>query len=149
MTEFIGNETGRVLLLHLTVGDDVRQCIEDACKKNGIQTGVVTSGIGSMRKIYYHYTAATTEKPEDVYETVEKPMELVSLQGIVLEGEPHLHMLATEGGHNVYSGHMELGCEVQYLVEISVTEVKDMPLGRRAGEYATVTHFEWLDGRKQ
>lgn len=132
-------------MLHLTVGDEILQSIRDACKKHNIRTAIVTSGIGSMRKIHYHYITATTEKPEDVYETVEKPMELVSLQGIILEGEPHLHMLATESGHNAYAGHMEPGCEVQYLVEISIIEVQDMPLARRAGQYATVTHFEWLD----
>ena len=125
------------------------QSIRAACQTHGITTGMATTGIGSLRKVVYHYIAATTEKPQDVYETVEKPMELVSLQGIILEGEPHLHMLATEGGHGAYAGHMEEGCEVQYLVEVSVVEVADMPLARRAGQYATVTHFEWLDGRTQ
>lgn len=136
------------MLIHLTRGDDLHACIRDAVASAGIKTGIVTSGIGSLRKLHYHYIDATSDKPSDVFETIERPLELVSLQGIVLEGEPHLHLLATEAGHNAYAGHLEIGTEVQYLAEISVLEIEDMPLGRRSGQYGSVTHFEWLDGRE-
>lgn len=143
MEYFSGNNTGRVHLLHLTHGDDLLKCIRQACKELGIKTGIVTSGIGSMRKTVYHYTDAKTEKPKDIHITIDNIAELVSLQGIILEGEPHLHALFTEGGGEVCHGaHVEEGCEVMYLVEISIIEAADLPVGRRAGKYGTVTHFE-------
>ena len=109
-----------------------------------IQTGVVLSGIGSLRKAVFHYTSADTEKPQDAFVTLEKIVELISLQGIILEGQPHLHVMLSSDGSTCYSGHMEIGCEVQYLVEIAILEAADMPVGRRAGKYSTVTHFEWI-----
>ena len=131
--------------MHLTEGDDVFDCIASECKRVNIQSGVVMSGIGSLRKVCYHYTNATTEKPQDDYVELDQVMELVSLQGIILECEPHLHFMLSSGGTHCHGGHVERGCEVQYLVEIAILEVPDMPLGRRSGKYGTVTHFERLD----
>lgn len=145
MEIFTGKQTGRVHLLHLTQGDDLLISIRQAAKDLGIKTGIVTSGIGSLRKTVYHYTDAKTEKPKDVFVTVDNVTELVSLQGIILEGEPHLHAMFTEeGGKTGHGAHVEEGCEVLYLAEISIIEAADLPVGRRAGKYGTVTHFEYI-----
>ena len=142
MTYFTGNQTGRVHLIHLTNGDDLLKSIKKACAELGIKTGIVTSGIGSMRKVVYHYTDAKTEKPKDIHITIDNISELVSLDGIILEGDPHLHGLFTEGGGEICHGaHIEEGCEVMYLAEISIIEVDNLPVGRRSGEYGTITHF--------
>ena len=147
MTSFCAKHSGRVLFLHLTKGDDLLQCIEKGVKDAGIQTGIVATGIGTLRKFHYHYIMATTDEPNDVFETIEKPLEISSLQGIILEGKAHLHIVTSEQGTKSYSGHLEEGSEVQYLAEISIIEVDDMPVGRRSGNFGSVTHFEWLDGR--
>lgn len=145
MKTFTGLKTGRVHLLHLTRGDDLLKSIRKAAEDLDIKTAIVTSGIGSLRKTVYHYTDAKTEKPQDVFVTVEQVTELISLQGIILEGEPHLHALFTEnGGKTCHGGHVEEGCEILYLSEISIVEAEDLPVGRRAGKYGTVTHFEEL-----
>jgi len=146
MTSFVAPTSGRVLLIHLTNGDDLVQSIEAACKDAGIVTGVLLSGIGSLRRFHYHYILSTNDKPDDVYEVIESPLELAALQGIILEGKAHLHAVVSEGGTKTYSGHVEdEGSEVQYLVEISILEVKEIKLGRRAGAFGGVTHFELLD----
>jgi len=145
MEMFTGKQTGRVLLLHLTHGDDLLKSIRQAAKEQGLKTGIVTSGIGSMRKTVYHYTDAKTEKPKDVHVTIDNIAELVSLQGIILEGEPHLHAMFSEAGGKICHGaHVEEGCEVMYLAEISIIEAEELPVGRRAGKYGTVTHFEHI-----
>jgi hypothetical protein len=143
MTTFLAPETGRVLFLHLTRGEDLVKSITEACKDAGIETGVVMSGIGSLRRFHYHYIKDTADEPTDVFEVIEGPLELAALQGLVLEGKPHLHAVVSEAGTKTYSGHAEgEGSEVQYLVEVSILEVKDIKLGRRAGKYGTVTHIE-------
>ena len=147
MTSFIAENSGRVLLLHLTKGDDLLKCIEQGVKEAKIQSGIVTSGIGSLRRFHYHYIMATTDEPKDAFDIIEKPLELDCLQGIILEGKPHLHAVVTDMGTNCYAGHLEEGSEVQYLVEVSILEIPNLPLGRRAGKHGTVTHFEWLDNR--
>lgn len=143
MKDFLAKKTGRILFIHLDKGDDVLKSIAEASEKNGIQTGIVTSGIGSLQQVSYHYIGATSDKPQDEYLTLQKPLELVSLQGIILEGKPHLHAMVAEEGKKCHAGHMEEGCLVQYLAEVSIIEVEDAPLVRRFGEYSTVTHFEW------
>jgi len=150
MTTFLGQQTGRVLLIHLSNGDDVLKCITKAVQDNGIQTGIVTSAIGSLRKFSYHYINDTKDIPTDVFEDVSGPLELVSAEGLIIEGIPHLHALVSEhGSKQTISGHLEEGSEVQYLAEISVVELIDMPIGRRFGKYGEVAHIEWTDGRNQ
>jgi len=150
MTTFLGEKTGRVLLIHLTNGDDVLKCITKAVKDNGIQTGIVTSAIGSLRKFNYHYIKDTNAKPTDIFEEVSGPLELVSAEGLVIEGKPHLHALVSEYGSKLtVSGHLEEGSEVQYLAEISIVELPDMPIGRRIGKCGHVANIEWTDGRDQ
>jgi len=145
MTYFTGENTGRVHLLHLTNGDDIIKSIRQACAELGVKTGIVTSGIGSLRRMVYHYTDALTEQPKDVHVDKNAIGELVCMQGIILEGEPHLHAMFTEAGGEICHGaHVEEGCEIQYLAEISIVEVANLPVGRRAKKYGTVTHFELI-----
>ena len=35
----------------------------------------------------------------------------------------------------MYAGHMEPGCEVQYLAELAILELKDLPLTRKLDEF--------------
>ena len=143
MKHFLGTQTGRVLFVHLTHGDDILKCVRQACKEAGITTGILSSGIGSTRQIIYHYPDSLTEKPLDIEVKVDRISELVSMQGIILEGEPHLHAMLTEKGGGICHGaHVEEGCEIMYLCEISIIEVEGLSLGRRSGKYGGVTHFE-------
>ncbi|MCL2055614.1 MAG: DNA-binding protein [Oscillospiraceae bacterium] len=136
MTCFTGPGTGRLLLIHLTKGEDILKSVTQAVKDAGIVSGVVVSGIGSLRKWHYHYIGDTDDRPSDVFQTIEGPLELACMQGAILEGVPHLHAVVSEHGTKTWSGHVEEGCEVQYLAEICILEMADMPLGRRKkGEF--------------
>jgi len=150
MTNFLSQNTGRVLIVHLSKGDDLLKCISQAVEENNIQTGIVTSAIGSLRKFRYHYIKDTKDDPTDIFEEVEGPLELVTADGLIIEGKPHLHALVSEyGSKRTISGHLEDGSEVQYLAEISILELPDMPIGRRFGKYGKAAHIEWIDGRAQ
>ena len=63
------------------------------------------------------------------------PFELCAMQGLVLNGVPHFHMVCSAPGNESFCGHVEPGCEVQYLMEIALMEVKDMALTRRKDEF--------------
>ena len=149
MTSFLSPGTGRVLVVHLSKGDDVLKSIAQGAKEAGIQSGIVTSAIGSMRKFHYHYIKDNHDDPTDIFEIAEGPLEVISMQGIILEGVPHIHALVSEFGDGRHiSGHLEEGSEVQYLMEISIVEVLDLPLGRRFGRLGKISHLEWIDGRE-
>ena len=52
------------------------------------------------------------------------------MDGIVADGEPHFHMTFSDLD-KTYSGHLENGCEILYLAEIVLAEIKDLELVRR------------------
>ena len=140
MTSFLSSSTGRVIFIHMTKGDDLVNSIIQACSEAGIKTGMVVSAIGSLSRFHYHYISEN----DDIYDVVEAPLELAVLQGIILEGIPHLHGVVSTKGSITYSGHFEEGCIIEYLAEIAVVEVVGAPVGRRKRENERITRFEWI-----
>ena len=129
MVTYIGEGLGRNIIINLKRGDLLLESIEDELKRYNIKNAIVTSAIGSLKKAVFHRVVGTGREPEDEFITVEKPMELASLQGIVVDGHPHFHMVISDL-ENTYTGHLEPGTEVLYLVEISLAELKGFELQR-------------------
>ena len=125
---------GRMLILFLEKGDLVLENIHEQSAKYGISDGVILSGIGSLRKLEYHAIKSLGNTPEDEFFTIEAPLELGSLQGLLIDGKAHLHTVCSALDRTTYAGHLEPGSEVQYLVEISILEIKDANLTRRFNE---------------
>jgi len=134
MKSFVANDFGRLLFIHLSKGEDILKSITEEVRRQGIKSGIVVSGIGALRKATYHYIGTTEDLPTNMFRTIDKPLEMSSLQGLILEGVPHLHITFSEESQT-YAGHLEEGCEVQYLAEIAILEVKDLPVGRRPNAY--------------
>jgi predicted DNA-binding protein with PD1-like motif len=76
---------------------------------------------------------------EDVFLTIEGagPIELGSLSGNVIDGDPHLHIVAQDKNGN-YVGHLEEGTEVLFLAEIILAELKDINIHRVQNEHGVV-----------
>lgn len=121
---------GRVIIINLHKGDLLLEGIRDALNKLSVHNAVVVSGIGAMRKIRFHMITTTEDLPTNDYITVENPIELGCLQGLVIGGEPHLHLSAADHG-KAYAGHLEEGTEVQYLSEIVAIELPELHLTRK------------------
>lgn len=135
MRKYECREYGRVVVLHLSKGELLLETITEELKRSGIRNAILTSGIGSLRKLEIHAIQKTSDEPCDYFISEKKPLELGCMQGIVLDGVPHIHIVASSPDGNVYVGHLEPGCEVQYLAELSFVEVLDMDLTRRADEF--------------
>lgn len=135
MRKFECREYGRVIVMHLGKGELLLETITEELKKSGVKNAILTSGIGSLRKMEIHAIGQTSDKPCDYYISEEKPIELGCMQGLVLDGVPHIHVVCSAPGGETFVGHLEPGCEVQYLVELSFVEVRDMELTRRTDEF--------------
>ncbi|MBP3218366.1 MAG: DNA-binding protein [Lachnospiraceae bacterium] len=133
MTKYEGFEFGKVIILNLKRGDLLLETIEEELAKSGIKNALLTSAIGSMQKVVLHRVIGTGREPEDEYITLENPMELASLQGFVLDGKAHFHMVVSDV-HEAYTGHLEPGTTVLYLCEISLVELKGVSLCREKNE---------------
>ena len=78
---------------------------------------------------------------EDEYLDMEKPIELASLQGVVINGKPHFHMVLSDVDA-AYTGHLEEGSVVLYRAEILLAEINGIHLKRIKNEVGTEIYAE-------
>src|SRR5512144_549138 len=124
MESFTTRSTGRVFILRLDPGDFLLECINDLIKKENIREGFVASAIGTLDYCVMHMVMTTGYPPVEHFERWEdKPLELTSIDGIIADGTPHLHMVVSDH-QRAYSGHLEPGCRVLYLAEIVIAELE-------------------------
>lgn len=133
MVKYQGYELGKVIILNLKRGDLLLETIEEELAKSGIKDALITSAIGSLQKVVLHRVIGKGREPEDEFVTLENPMELASLQGFVLDGKAHFHMVVSDV-KEAYTGHLEPGTTVLYLTEISLVELKGVSLCREKNE---------------
>lgn len=134
MRTYVGDRYGRHVIMHLGKGELVLESIQSEIKRLNIRTGIVTSGIGSARKIVYHRIGNLEKDPLNIFITMEGPTEIGAIQGLIIDGESHLH-ITCYGEDGAYAGHLEPGCEVQYLAEVSILELLDADLVRDLDEF--------------
>ena len=135
MKSYEFTQLGRVIVIHLRKGEKLLESITSELERLGVKHAILTSCIGSLRKMTIHIIKSTADLPENEFITVEGAIEFGVAQGVVINGAPHIHVVTSVPGQKTYVGHLENGCEVQYLAEISLLEVKDMDLTRIKDEF--------------
>ncbi|HML49626.1 MAG TPA: DNA-binding protein [Clostridia bacterium] len=145
MKYFTANEIGRVVVINLQKGDRVLPSIQLAIDELNIKSGIVVSGIGSLRAAEYHAIATLDDHPTDKFFKFDAPMEMGSIQGLVLEGTPHLHYTFSDE-KQTFTGHMEPDTVVQYLAEIVLLEINDLNLVHRKNEFGVAYIADAGDG---
>lgn len=133
MRTFLGKGLGRVIIINLERGEKLLESIRQQLQEVGIKNAVVVSAVGSLQKAVFHRVTGMQESPVDEYITVEKPIELASLQGAVINGEPHFHMVISDL-EQAYTGHLEEETTVLYLAEITLVEITGVNLERKKNE---------------
>jgi len=119
------------IVLGLGPGELLLESIEKAIRVHDIRNGVVVSGIGTLKTCRMHYITHTDFPPQDAKFTLHEPLELVSMNGIIADGEPHLHAVVSQAEEGARGGHIEPGCEVAYLAEIVIHKYRYLRLMRR------------------
>ena len=120
-----------VIVLALGPGELLLESINKAIREHDIQNGVVVSGIGTLKTCRMHYILHTDFPPQDAVFKLEEPLELLSVNGIIAGGEPHLHGIVSRADEGAHGGHIEPGCVVAYLAEIIIHKYPDLRLERR------------------
>jgi len=116
----IGIKTGEMLL----------ETIKKALKELNIKNGVVVSGIGTLKSCTLHHVENYDFPPSNRFFTIEKPLELSSISGIIADGEPHLHVVVSYADEETYSGHLEDNSEVLYLAEVAILVFNNLKMAR-------------------
>lgn len=125
--------TGPTEIFCLGFGPDelLFEGIEAACREKDIRFGAVISGIGALKRARLHHIEHTGFPPNDIIFTVDKPLELLSVNGLIVEHFPHLHVALSSGRTETYGGHLEPGSIVAYLSEIAIMKFNDAFMQRK------------------
>ena len=133
MKYYTSDGTPRVHVLQFDPDDLLLEGIGEFIAASGIRDGVVISGIGTLKNTTMHMVTTTTFPPVETFPTFDdQPLELTSMQGVIADGVPHIHMNVSDRRTGV-GGHLEPKCEVLYLAEVAILELPGLSLTRVPG----------------
>ena len=132
----------RIVMGKMKIGIDLLEGIKELAQKEAIQSGVILSGIGALKKAIFRNAKVMPAdyKMEDqyrIYLEVESPLELVSLPGWIArkadgEIEVHAHFSAsTVMGDKVVTlgGHLTPGTITSIKVVVIVGVIENTNIG--------------------
>lgn len=122
--------------LGLRPGDLLLESVREFIREKDIRDGAVLTGIGSLSECQLHWPKKAAYPPENEFRTFKGVLEITGIQGIIADGEPHLHIsLAEHGDARTMGGHLEDGGKVLYLVELTIAEFAGTPMTRRPNQH--------------
>ena len=147
--EMAQGKLGRVVALRLKPGTDVLLGLEEACKRSGINNGVILSAIGSLDSPHFCDVVEVPTKAGYGYGEVlplTGPIELTNASGIICHDDEgntnlHVHMTLTDRHGNAHGGHLVEGTKVLLTVDVIIAEIEDVVMGRKFDEELEVPLF--------
>lgn len=119
----------RIHIVRIDPGEDVLCSLRKFLKETDIRQGIVVGGYGTLTAHHLHWVTHNRIPTNNVFGHAEAGIEMLGMSGLVVDGEPHIHVtLATVNG--AYGGHMEEGCKAYVLCEIFLAEIQGSKLAR-------------------
>lgn len=120
--EFASLDLKRIHILRVDPGEDVLLSVRSLLSQAKVQQGVVLGGYGTLAAYHLHWVKDNRIPAQEVFGKGEKGIEILSMNGLVVSGQPHIHVsLSTPDG--AFGGHLEEGCVAYVLCEIYFGEV--------------------------
>ena len=120
----------RIHILRVDPGEDVLVSVNEFLAETGLRQAVVLGGYGTLAAHHLHWVMHNRLPTDNTFGRGEGGIEILSMNGLVVNGEPHIHVtLATLGG--AYGGHLEEGCITYVLCEVFFAEIEGVELSRR------------------
>lgn len=134
----------RIVMGKLKMDGDLLEGIKELAKKEGVQTGVILSAVGALKKAIFRNlkilpSDLRIEKHHRLYLELEQPMEIVSLTGWMAtkedgEIEVHAHLSAStvvQDQVTTLGGHLTSGVitSVKVVIVIGVIEESNIGVG--------------------
>ena len=147
--EMAQGKLGRVVALRLKPGTDVLLGLGEACKRSGINNGVILSAIGSLDSPHFCDVVEVPTKAGYGYGEVlhlTGPIELTNASGIICHDDEgntnlHVHMTLTDRHGNAHGGHLVEGTKVLLTVDVIIAEIEGLVMGRKFDEELEVPLF--------
>lgn len=111
-----------VHIVRIDPGEDVLLAVRKFVAESGLRQAVVLGGYGTLTSYHLHWVAHTKIPTRVLYGEGEGGIEILSMNGLVVDGKPHIHVtLSTTVG--AFGGHLEEGCTAYVLCEIFFGEL--------------------------
>jgi uncharacterized protein len=144
---------GKIVAIHLDPGCDVLQTLTEVAEKEGIKSGIIIGGAGSIRTVTLRNPRGfpdewpITDKWR-IYTPVTGPLEMTAIAGNIAHKPDgslfvHGHITVSTGCPEsiAYGGHLIEGCIIQSTGEIVIAEVEGMDLARIYSEETKTYEF--------
>jgi predicted DNA-binding protein with PD1-like motif len=128
---FTGAQIQEIYRVSVDRDGGLLEAIDAAIKQHGIQDGAVLTTIGSTQRCTYHYVKSTALLAENVFVTQEGAAEILNASGLIANGEPHIHITLSTPERGAFGGHLENGCKILYLAEVTLAKFSGPQLTRR------------------
>lgn len=120
-----------IVIASLGRGDLLLESLRELARRADIHTGVLMTGIGSLSRGRIHIIKTNNYPPGDVFFDLDGPLEIVQFGGVIAGHQPHLHIGLWDTAGRYYGGHLEDGCAVLTLAEVSIRRAPGLRLTRR------------------
>jgi predicted DNA-binding protein with PD1-like motif len=128
--EFASLTASKIHVLRVDPGEDVLGAVQEFIQKAGVRQAVVLGGYGTLAAYHLHWVTHNRIPTDNAFERGEGGIEILSMNGLVVEGQPHIHVtLSTQEG--AFGGHLEPGCIAYVLCELFLAEVEGVALSRQ------------------
>jgi predicted DNA-binding protein with PD1-like motif len=117
-------------ILRVDPGEDVLLSVKEFLAKSGLRQALVLGGYGTLAAHHLHWVMHNRIPTDNSFGRGEGGIEILSMNGLVVRGEPHIHVtLATQAG--AYGGHLEEGCIAYVVCEVFFAEISGRSLSRQ------------------
>ncbi len=107
----VSAEIKRVVIVRLKYDADLLDGIQQAVKNEKVKNAVILSGVGSVKSYHVHAVNNTTLPAKLAYTQRDGPMDLIAVNGYVLDGRIHAHVTITDD-QKAFGGHLHEGTKV-------------------------------------
>jgi predicted DNA-binding protein with PD1-like motif len=129
--EILEDAEAGIVVVALRPGELLLESLVEVARRADIHSGIVLSGIGSLTKARIHTVSSNDYPPENEFIDLAGPLEVVQFGGIIASYEPHIHISLWDREKRFHGGHLEEGCEILALSEISIRRLPRLRLKRR------------------
>ncbi len=117
-------------VVRIDPGEDVLVSLKGFIREKGIEQGAVVMGYGTLSKVSLHWVLHNRFPPDNRFDEWEGGIEIMSMNGLIVEGEPHIHFTASTPD-GAFGGHMEEGCICYVLMEVGIVELEGGRMTRK------------------
>ena len=128
-------EGRKVWILRIDPGEDILISLKNFVKEKGIKQGMVVMGYGTLEKVSLHWVCHNGWPPENRYDEWKGGIEILSMNGMIVNSEPHIHLTASTADGS-FGGHLEEGCICYVLCEVGLVELEGIQMSREFVEVA-------------